>query len=117
MQKSVFIRAKALDPHQSLADTNTEKLKQNWQNNLKRMNEYKEELEQMKKRVEVRPYLFEHVKKGSAVKSAERRFTAALRRAEITEEFVQHIGGEAGETSESEERQADADETSADVYI
>ncbi|MEE6494191.1 hypothetical protein FKM82_017045 [Ascaphus truei] len=30
MQKSVFRRAKALDPHQSLADTNTEKLKQNW---------------------------------------------------------------------------------------
>ncbi|NXE86580.1 F161B protein, partial [Menura novaehollandiae] len=63
MQKSVNSRAKALDPHKSLEETQKEKLKQNRQNMRERTKEYRKELEEMQLRVKNRPYLFEQVTK------------------------------------------------------
>ncbi|NXT05701.1 F161B protein, partial [Prunella fulvescens] len=63
MQKSVNSRAKALDPHKSLEETQKEKLKQNRQNMQDRTKEYRKELEEMKLRVKNRPFLFEQVTK------------------------------------------------------
>ncbi|NXQ20557.1 F161B protein, partial [Peucedramus taeniatus] len=63
MQKSVNSRAKALDPHKSLEETQKEKSKQNRQNMQDRTKEYRKELEEMKLRVKNRPFLFEQVTK------------------------------------------------------
>ncbi|NXO11812.1 F161B protein, partial [Oriolus oriolus] len=63
MQKSVNSRAKALDPHKSLEETQKEKSKQNWQNMQDRTKEYRKELEEIQLRVKNRPYLFEQVTK------------------------------------------------------
>ncbi|NXA92258.1 F161B protein, partial [Melanocharis versteri] len=63
MQKSVNSRAKALDPHKSLEETQKEKSKQNRQNMQDRTKEYRKELEEMQLRVKNRPYLFEQVTK------------------------------------------------------
>ncbi|KAM8921292.1 protein FAM161B [Pelodytes ibericus] len=92
MQKSICRRAKALDRHQPLADVHGDKLKQIRQADLRRMKEYNEELEQMKTRVKNRPFLFEHVTKGNAIKEVERKFTSTLEQAGLTEEFVQTKG-------------------------
>eukprot|EP00079_Xenopus_tropicalis_P012060 XP_002938640.1 PREDICTED: protein FAM161B [Xenopus tropicalis] len=92
-QRSLSRRAKALDPHLSLADTIKDKLNYNRQSDLRRAKEYREELEQMKSRVKERPYLFEHVTKRNAVKKVEQKFKCTLQEAGITEEFVQHKGG------------------------
>ncbi|NXW75922.1 F161B protein, partial [Hirundo rustica] len=63
MQKSVNSRAKALDPHKSLEETQKEKSKQNRQNLQDRAKEYRKELEEMQLRVKNRPFLFEQVTK------------------------------------------------------
>ncbi|NXV09196.1 F161B protein, partial [Cettia cetti] len=63
MQKSVNSRAKALDPHKSLEETQKEKSKQNRQILQDRTKEYRKELEEMQLRVKNRPFLFEQVTK------------------------------------------------------
>ncbi|OCT65144.1 protein FAM161B isoform X1 [Xenopus laevis] len=93
MQRSLSRRAKALDPHLSLADTIKDKLNYNRQSDRRRAKEYTEELEQMKKRVKERPYLFEHVSKRNAVNEVEQKFKSTMQEAGITEEFLQHKGG------------------------
>ncbi|XP_018429830.1 PREDICTED: protein FAM161B [Nanorana parkeri] len=107
MQRSVSRRAKALDPHKPLADTNRHKLRENQVSDLKRSQEYQMELEQMKSRVRRRAFLFEQVWKGSAVKEAERRFTHTLRQAGLTEEFVQQKGNVDEEMADRYEHQDD----------
>ncbi|XP_067848116.1 protein FAM161B isoform X2 [Heptranchias perlo] len=88
MSKTLSIRAKAMDPHQSLAETYKETLKQYRQTDLKRKKEYKKELEEMKRRVRSRPYLFEQVTQKNATSEAERRYRDTLQQAGVNEEFV-----------------------------
>ncbi|KAM4665097.1 protein FAM161B [Discoglossus pictus] len=121
IQKSVSRRAKALDPHQPLADTCKDKLRQNCQSDIKRTKEYKEELEQMKRRVKDRPFLFEQVKKRHARKEAENRFKTTLQGSGITEEFLQRRGREDQDSSkeeyshsEEEEEEEEAEEKEED---
>ncbi|XP_063097072.1 protein FAM161B isoform X4 [Cavia porcellus] len=57
-------------------------------NDRKRAQEYKKELEEMKKRIQTRPYLFEQVTKDLARKEAEQRYQATLRQAGLEEDFV-----------------------------
>lgn len=57
-------------------------------NDRKRAKEYKKELEEMKKRIQTRPYLFEQVTKALARKEAEERYRDALKQAGLEEEFV-----------------------------
>lgn len=88
MSKSVTLRAKAMDPHKSLEEVFKAKLKENRNNDRKRAKEYKKELEEMKKRIQTRPYLFEQVTKALARKEAEQRYRDTLRKAGLEEEFV-----------------------------
>ncbi|XP_067894727.1 protein FAM161B isoform X3 [Heterodontus francisci] len=92
MSKTLLMRAKVVDPHQSLAETYKETLKQYRQTDLKRKKEYKRELEEMKRRVRSRPYLFEQVMQKNATSEAERRYRETLRQAGVDEEFVQDKG-------------------------
>ncbi|XP_078263019.1 protein FAM161B [Rhinoraja longicauda] len=93
MRKTLPIRAKAMDPHQSLAETFKGILKKHRQTDLKRKNEYKKELEAMQRRVCSRPYLFEQVSQKNATFEAEKRYRETLRQAGVDEEFVRDKGG------------------------
>ncbi|XP_053529278.1 protein FAM161B isoform X2 [Artibeus jamaicensis] len=90
MSKSVALRAKAMDPHKSLEEVFKAKLKENRNNDRKRVREYKKELEEMKKRIQTRPYLFEQVTKDLARKEAEQRYRDTLRQAGLDEDFVRN---------------------------
>ncbi|KAM5338116.1 protein FAM161B isoform 2-T3 [Glossophaga mutica] len=90
MSQSVTLRAKAMDPHKSLEEVFKAKLKENRNNDRKRAREYKKELEEMKKRIQTRPYLFEQVTKDLARKEAERRYQDTLKQAGLDEDFVRN---------------------------
>ncbi|XP_069344799.1 protein FAM161B [Eulemur rufifrons] len=92
MSKSVTLRAKAMDPHKSLEEVFKAKLKENRNNDRKRAKEYKKELEEMKKRIQTRPYLFEQVSKDLARKAAEQRYLDTLKQAGLEEDFVRNKG-------------------------
>ncbi|KAL0602044.1 Protein FAM161B [Plecturocebus cupreus] len=92
MSKSVTLRAKAMDPHKSLEEVFKAKLKENRNNDRKRVKEYKKELEEMKKRIQTRPYLFEQVAKDLAKKEAEQWYLDALKQARLEEDFVRSKG-------------------------
>ncbi|XP_036116278.1 protein FAM161B isoform X2 [Molossus molossus] len=90
MSKSVTLRAKAMDPHKSLEEVFKAKLKENRNNDRKRAKEYKKQLEEMKKRIQTRPYLFEQVTKDLARKEAEQRYQDTLKQAGLDEDFVRN---------------------------
>ncbi|XP_027408190.1 protein FAM161B isoform X1 [Bos indicus x Bos taurus] len=92
ISKSVTLRAKAMDPHKSLEEVFKAKLKENRNNDRKRAKEYKKELEEMKKRIQRRPYLFEQVTKDLAKKEAEQRYRDTLKQAGLDEDFVRNKG-------------------------
>ncbi|XP_012511667.1 PREDICTED: protein FAM161B [Propithecus coquereli] len=92
MSKSVTLRAKAMDPHKSLEEVFKAKLKENRNNDRKRAKEYKKELEEMKKRIQTRPYLFEQISKDLARKEAEQRYLDTLKQAGLEEDFVRNKG-------------------------
>ncbi|NXE23677.1 F161B protein, partial [Ardeotis kori] len=102
IRKSVNSRAKALDPHKSLEETQKEKSKQNWQNMRERTKEYRKELEEMQLRVKNRPYLFEQVTKHDARRGAERRYRDTLQQVGLSEEFVRKKGKDATDLLEEE---------------
>ncbi|XP_072284979.1 protein FAM161B [Pyxicephalus adspersus] len=107
IQHSISHRAKALDPHKPLADTNKQKLRENRESDWKRSQEYASELEQMKNRVKMRAYLFEQVWKGSTVKEAERKFNCTLRQVGLTEAFIQKGNAYREITGESEQQDSE----------
>ncbi|XP_027700415.1 protein FAM161B [Vombatus ursinus] len=112
MYKSVTSRAKAMDPHKSLKETYKAKLKENWLNDQKRTKEYKKELEEMKRRVQNRPYLFEQVTQIRARKEAERRYRDVLRKVGLDEDFVRNKGQHAIDLGWSEEDKEGSDSPS-----
>ncbi|KAM4853480.1 protein FAM161B [Thomomys bottae] len=90
MSKSVTLRAKAMDPHKSLEEVFKAKLKENRNNDRKREREYKKELEEMKKRIQTRPYLFEQISKDLARKEAEQQYRDTLKQVGLEEDFVRN---------------------------
>lgn len=92
LSQSVTLRAKAMDPHKSLEEVFRAKLKENRNNDRKRAKEYKKELEEMKKRLQTRHYLFEQVTKDIARKEAEQRYRDTLKQAGVDEDFVRNKG-------------------------
>ncbi|XP_004699084.2 protein FAM161B [Echinops telfairi] len=96
MSTSVTLRAKALDPHKSLEEVFKAKLRENRNNDRKRAKEYKKELEEMKKRIQTRPYLFEQVTKDLARRGAEQRYRDTLKQAGLDEAFVKQQGQSTG---------------------
>ncbi|XP_075388126.1 protein FAM161B [Tenrec ecaudatus] len=97
MSTSVTLRARALDPHKSLEEVFKAKLKENRNNDRKRTKEYKKELEEMKKRIQTRPYLFEQVTKDLARREAEQRYRDTLKQAGLDEAFVKQQGQTTGD--------------------
>ncbi|XP_074146143.1 protein FAM161B [Sminthopsis crassicaudata] len=112
MYKSVTLRAKAMDPHKSLKEMYKTKLKENWLNDQKRTKEYKKELEEMKRRVQNRPYLFEQVTQLCARKEAERRYRDILQKVGLDEEFVMSKGQDAIDLEWSEDDREETDSLS-----
>ncbi|XP_068948269.1 protein FAM161B isoform X2 [Petaurus breviceps papuanus] len=121
MYKSVTSRAKAMDPHKSLKETFKAKLKENWfvsppkgyrLNDQKRTKEYKKELEEMKRRVQNRPYLFEQVIQVCARKEAERKYRDILHKVGLDEDFVRNKGQDAIDLEWSEEDKEGTDSSS-----
>ncbi|XP_032917830.1 protein FAM161B isoform X2 [Catharus ustulatus] len=102
MQKSLNSRAKALDPHKSLEETQKEKSKQIRKNMQDRTKEYRKELEEMQLRVKNRPFLFEQVTKHDARQGAERRYRRTLQQVGLSEEFVRKKGKDATDLLEEE---------------
>ncbi|XP_041710224.1 protein FAM161B [Coregonus clupeaformis] len=96
MKKTVAVRAKVMDPHSSLKEVYHEKLKQHREADQQRTREYKKELQDMKARVTVRPYLFEQVSQKNAKADAERIYRDKLREAGLNEQFVKTKGEEFG---------------------
>ncbi|XP_017735951.1 PREDICTED: protein FAM161B [Rhinopithecus bieti] len=107
MSKSVTLRAKAMDPHKSLEEVFKAKLKENRNNDRKRAKEYKKELEEMKKRIQTRPYLFEQVAKDLAKKEAEQCYLDTLKQAGLEEDFVRNKGQGTGAVQEKETKVKD----------
>ncbi|XP_062350944.1 protein FAM161B [Cinclus cinclus] len=102
MQKSLNSRAKALDPHKSLEETQKEKSKQIRQNMQARTKEYRKELEEMQLRVKNRPFLFEQVTKHDARQGAERHYRCTLQQVGLSEEFVRKKGEDVTDLLEEE---------------
>ncbi|KAF4788538.1 hypothetical protein TURU_159027 [Turdus rufiventris] len=102
MQKSLNSRAKALDPHKSLEETQKEKSKQIRKNMQDRTKEYRKELEEMQLRVKNRPFLFEQVTKHDARQGAERHYRRTLQQVGLSEEFVRKKGKDATDLLEEE---------------
>ncbi|XP_020356762.1 protein FAM161B isoform X2 [Oncorhynchus kisutch] len=96
MKKTVAVRAKVMDPHSSLKEVYHEKLKQHREADQQRTREYKKELQDIKARVTVRPYLFEQVSQKNAKADAERIYRDKLREAGLNEQFVKTKGEEFG---------------------
>ncbi|XP_041131332.1 LOW QUALITY PROTEIN: protein FAM161B-like [Polyodon spathula] len=111
MNKAVTTRAKAMDTHRSLKDVYKEKLKQHRQTDQHRMRKYKKELEEMKKRIHDRPYLFEQVTKRNAMTVAECRYRDTLKQVGLNEDFVRNAGGTPLCVSDGEENQSSDSKT------
>ena len=58
---------------------------------VQRREEYKQRLSDMKERLESRPLLFERASQVNACKSAEGKYTAALRRAGLKDEQIKEL--------------------------
>ena len=58
---------------------------------MQRREEYKQTLSEMKERLENRPLLFERASQVNARKSAEGKYTAALRRAGLKDEQIEEL--------------------------
>ncbi|XP_043930654.1 protein FAM161B [Protopterus annectens] len=95
MNKSVTRRAKAMDHHKSLAETNEEQVKRHRQDDQRRMREYKMELEEMTKRARHRPYLFEQVTRQNVKEKAKQQYQKTLNQSGLDEEFVRRKGEDA----------------------
>ncbi|XP_069707634.1 protein FAM161A [Phaenicophaeus curvirostris] len=92
LQKIVSTRAEANDPHQSLAQMSKSKLKTFRDYEKQRMQEYLQELREMKERVKQRPLLFERVTQKNARIAAEKHYSNRLRALGLCPEFVSKKG-------------------------
>nr|XP_015205681.1 PREDICTED: protein FAM161B [Lepisosteus oculatus] len=116
LKKTVATRARSMDPHKSLKEVYREKLKQHRQTDQQRMREYRKELQEMKTRVQVRPYLFEQVTQKNAKSEAERRYRDTLQEVGLNEQFVRSKGEKAGETPPFLSDEEDAESSTHDTH-
>ncbi|XP_048448941.1 protein FAM161A, partial [Rhincodon typus] len=92
LKKVISTRARASDPHKSLAEVSRSKLKQYRNHQRKRTKEYLLELEEMQDRVSRRPLLLEELTMRNARRAAERQYAAALKLQGLSEDFVSRKG-------------------------
>ncbi|KAL0969099.1 hypothetical protein UPYG_G00222610 [Umbra pygmaea] len=114
MKKTLIVRAKVTDPHISLKEVCHEKIKQHREADQQRMMDYKKELQDIKSRVTVRPFLFEQVSQNKAKADAERIYGDKLRKAGLNEQFVK-TKGENFETTQI--LQSDEDDNGDDQSV
>ncbi|XP_060923432.1 protein FAM161A [Limanda limanda] len=88
LQRLVLKRAQANDPHTALSQAHPTKLHQFRKRDLQRRREYQQEVQERQQRVEGRPLLLEQAAQRNAKQAAEKRFTAAVRGCDVTEEFL-----------------------------
>ncbi|KAF7665816.1 hypothetical protein LDENG_00130580 [Lucifuga dentata] len=110
MKETISIHAKLLDPLCNLKEVYNEKLQHHREADQQRMREYMRELKDIKARVGERPYLFEQVKQKTAKAHAEQMYRNKLRKAGLSEHFVE-TKGEAAEASSSSSCRSDDDDT------
>ncbi|KAK9540812.1 hypothetical protein VZT92_003238 [Zoarces viviparus] len=114
LQRVVFKRAEANDPHLALSQTHPTKLREFRKQELQRKKEYQQEIKEMQQRVEERPLLLEQFVQRNAKQAAEKRYTDAVHRCDLTEEFISSKAakwGAARETStSSDNRHSDPEE-------
>ncbi|XP_059903107.1 protein FAM161A [Gadus macrocephalus] len=92
LQKVIFRRAQANDPHLALAETCPAKLREFRKQDLQRKREYQQEIKEIKERVKERPLLLEQVAQRNAKTAVERRYTEALRGCGLTDDFLSRTG-------------------------
>nr|XP_028577755.1 protein FAM161A isoform X1 [Podarcis muralis] len=97
LQRLIYTRAEANDPHQSLAQMHKSKFKILRKHEKQRMKEYLQELEEMEERVEKRPLLLEQATQKNARIAAEKHYCGILRELGLCEEFVSKKGETATE--------------------
>ncbi|KAF6718693.1 Protein FAM161B [Oryzias melastigma] len=91
LKKTITLHAKLLDPHSSLKEVQAENLQRHRQADKQRTKNYMRELQDMKARVQERPYLFEQVKQRNAKECAEQTYRNKLKKMGLKEEFVEEI--------------------------
>ncbi|XP_067845184.1 protein FAM161A [Heptranchias perlo] len=92
LKKFISIRARANDPHHSLAEVSRSKVKQYRNHQRKRTKDYLLELEEMQERVSRRPLLLEELTQRNARRAVERYFATALKEQGLSEDFVSRKG-------------------------
>ncbi|RVE57159.1 hypothetical protein OJAV_G00213660 [Oryzias javanicus] len=92
LKKTITLHSKLLDPHSSLKEVHAENLQRHRQADKQRTKDYRRELQDMKARVQERPYLFEQVKQRNAKEYAEQIYRNKLKKMGLKEEFVEEIG-------------------------
>ncbi|CAL8332946.1 unnamed protein product [Lota lota] len=92
LQKVIFKRAQANDPHLALSQTCPSKLREFRKQDLQRKREYQQEINEIQERVKERPLLLEQVAQRNAKTAVERRYTEALRGCGLTEDFLSRTG-------------------------
>ncbi|XP_068583345.1 protein FAM161A [Cebidichthys violaceus] len=114
LQRVVLKRAEANDPHLALSQTHPTKLKEFRKQELQRKKEYQQEIKEMQQRVKGRPLLLEQVAQRNAKQAAEKRYTDALHRCDLTEEFISSKAAKSGAarktSTSSEDRHSDPEE-------
>ncbi|XP_064621231.1 protein FAM161A-like [Lineus longissimus] len=92
LKKMIAEKGVAVAPEK---ESPAEKLRKYREAERARREEYEHELQSMKERVDNRPYLFERQSQINARKQAEKRYSATLRSAGVSEEFINKKGSEA----------------------
>ncbi|XP_023576644.1 protein FAM161A isoform X2 [Octodon degus] len=92
LQKLLTTRAKAYDPHQSLAQMSKSKVKYLRKSEKERMREYRREQEEREEKLKMRPLLFERVSQKNARMAAEKHYSNKLKALGISDEFVSKKG-------------------------
>ncbi|KAM4771461.1 protein FAM161A [Rhinophrynus dorsalis] len=92
MKKRISIRAKANDPHQSVAQMSHSKLRDLRKSEKQRTKEYFKELKAMVDRVHENPLLLERATQKNARLSAEKHYSNILQDLGLSEDFVSKKG-------------------------
>ncbi|XP_032419539.1 protein FAM161A [Xiphophorus hellerii] len=93
LQRMVLKRAQANDPHLALSQTNKSKLKEFRKQDVQRKREYRQEIREMRERVQGRPLLLEQVTQKNAKQTAEKHYIETLHGCDVNEDFISSKAG------------------------
>ncbi|XP_027872183.1 protein FAM161A [Xiphophorus couchianus] len=93
LQRMVLKRAQANDPHLALSQTNKSKLKEFRKQDVQRKREYRQEIREMRERVQGRLLLLEQVTQKNAKQTAEKHYIETLHGCDVNEDFISSKAG------------------------